>query len=191
MMINSYNAFAQNILNNRPISQRFSPTLNNPLLHSTPEAVTFELINTLNSKDSDSLSQFGSGFDDANFTQAQTNSSVDTNLQELPREREPERDTYIELLFINAKSSLFNIISEDGLTEMVTPDSDGMSLLTKAFQTQEQSDFQKIAAYNQNLLYHTTLSPVPATTTEKQSASDKIYELLAPLQIPEMQFATT
>ncbi len=67
MMINSYNTFAQNILNNRPVSQRFSPTLSNPLLHTTPDAVTFELINNLDSDDSGGLSQFESGLDDTNF----------------------------------------------------------------------------------------------------------------------------
>ncbi len=125
------------------------------------------------------------------FAQAQKNSNGEIGFQELPREREPERDTYLELLYINSQSSLFNILSEDSLTEMVDPDSDGMSLMATAFKTQDQSDFQKIAAYNQNLLYHTTLSPVPTAPAAKQSASDKIYDLLAPLQIPEMQFATT
>jgi hypothetical protein len=191
MMINTYNTFAQNLISNRPTAQKFSSNMDNPLLLSTPDALTFELINSLDSDDSGGLSQFESGLDNSNFSQVDKNSDSELGFSELVSQVANERDSYVELLFINAQYSAFNSLTEDGFMQMVSENSEGTSLMESVFQTQEPSDFQKIAAYNQNLLYHTRLSPAqPAQDEVFQDPSADIYDILAPLQTPEM-LATT
>lgn len=188
MMVSTYSAFAQSYINNRMPSQKFSSRMDNPLLHSTPDALTFELIDSLDSDRSGGLSQSESGLDNSNFHFMDRNNDDSIGYAELSARVETERNTYVELLFINSQYSAFSTLSEDGFLQMIDSESGGDSLMTTAFQTQERSDFQKIVALNQNLLYHTRLNPaVPTSTIEPEpvettpSLSSDLYQIIAPL----------
>jgi hypothetical protein len=188
MMINTYNSFAQNYINSRQSGQKFTSNMSNPLLLSTPEALTFELIGSLDSNNSRSLNQSESGLGNSDFSQVDKNSDGEIGFTELINRVETERNTYVELLFINSQYSAFGTLSEDGFMQILGMDSESSALMESALKTQERSDFQKITAYNQNLLYHTQLSPAqPAEAESFADPSANLYEIIAPLQALEMQ----
>ncbi len=194
MMINTtYNAFAQNLLSNRTSADKFSSNMDNPLLLSTPDALTFEMVSFLDSNSSGTLSQSEARLDNTDFAQVDQNQDNEISFTELAASLEAARNTYVELLFINSRYSAFNTLTENGFQEMVAVDSEGTTFMEKAFQTLELSDFQKVAAHKNNLLYHTLLNPVRPSAAEDEfpAPSSELYEIISPLQNLDMQGAAS
>jgi hypothetical protein len=190
MMINTYNSFAQNYINSRPSAQKLSANLSNPMLLSTPDALTFELINDLDSNNSDSLSWFEGKQQSAEFSQITKNENGEFSFSQLPPVQENERNTYLELMFINSNFSAFSTMSEDSFIALSESDSTGTPLMESVLQTIEPTFEQKLSAYESNLKYHTRLTPLTLEEEPETIApSDKIYEILAPLQALDMQTA--
>ncbi|MBF0446837.1 MAG: hypothetical protein HQL67_01410 [Magnetococcales bacterium] len=189
MIINTYSNFAQSYINTRQPSQKFSSTMSNPLLLSTPDALTFELIDSLDSDRSGGLRQSKSGLGNTDFPQTDNNSGSEIGFDERQQQVATERNTYLELLFINDRYSAFSGLSEDGFLQMINPDSDSNILMQDIFKTQERSDFQKLIAFNQSLGYHTRLDPVQSADpllsepeSEPNNPISELYAILAPLK---------
>jgi hypothetical protein len=199
MMINTYNSFTQNSVSRRLPNQNVSSNMKNPLLHSTPDSLTYELINALDSDSSGSLGQFESGLNNSDFAQMDGNSNGEIGFNELSSRVETERESYLELLFVNAQYSAFSALSEEGFFQMTQPDSESSTLMESTYAIQEQSDFQKVSAYIKNLSYHTRLNPAqPAqvesnteeSSTENSLAEDAdLHQIIAALKQRDMEAA--
>ncbi|MBF0194581.1 MAG: hypothetical protein HQL71_08480 [Magnetococcales bacterium] len=192
MMINTYNSFAQNYINSRTPTQKLSANISNPMLLSTPDALTFELINDLDSNNSDSLSWFDGSQQSAEFSQVTKNENGEFTFTELPKQTESERNTYLQLMFINSQFSAFSTMSEDSFIALSGSDSTGTPLMETVLKKAEPSFSQKMAAYENNLKYHTRLTPITLEEEEEepQKPSSNLYDLLAPLQKFDMQTAS-
>ncbi|MBF0455466.1 MAG: hypothetical protein HQL72_11705 [Magnetococcales bacterium] len=197
MIINTYNTFAHNVLNSRQPAQKYSTTSSNPLLHSTPEALTFQLIDALDSNSSGGLGHFESGLNNGHFSQVDQTSEEEVGFKDLTDRIANERNSYVELLFIHSPFSAFKALSEEGFAQMISADSEGNTLMETAFKTQDRSNFQKFSALNQNLLYHTLLNPaqpqLPPTETESgetaeipQESAPDLFEIIATLKEQEI-----
>ncbi|MBF0448973.1 MAG: hypothetical protein HQL67_12290 [Magnetococcales bacterium] len=196
MIVNTYSNFAQSYINTRQPAQKFSSTMSNPLLLSTPDALTFELIDSLDSDHSGGLGHSNSGLDNAEFSQLENNSGGEVGFDERQQQVSTERNTYVELLFINARYSAFSGLSEDGYLQMVDANSENSNLMQDIFKTQERSDFQKLTAFNHSLGYHTRLDPVQQTASaplpdpeSEANPISELYAILAPLKELEAQAA--
>ncbi|MBF0445504.1 MAG: hypothetical protein HQL68_07930 [Magnetococcales bacterium] len=193
MMVNTYNSFAQNYINSRSSAQKLSANLSNPMLLSTPEALTFEFINSLDSNNSDSLSWFEGKQQSAEFSQITKNENGEFSFTQLPQIQENERDTYLQLMFINSQFSAFSTMSEDSFIALSEADSTGTPLMETVLQKIEPSYSQKMAAFANNLKYHTRLTPLTLEEEEPEAPapSTNIYDILAPLQELDMQTAVS
>ncbi|MBF0382384.1 MAG: hypothetical protein HQL69_15285 [Magnetococcales bacterium] len=192
MMINTYNSFAQNYINSRPAVQKLSANLTSPTPLSTPEALTFEFINDLGSNNSDSLSWFDGRQQASEFSQITKNENGEFTFKEIPANNENERDTYLQLMFINSQFSAFSTMSEDSFIALSESDSTGAPVMESVLKTIEPSYSQKMAAYEENLKYHTRLTPLELLEEEPEQPepSFNLQDILAPLQELDMQTAT-
>ncbi len=186
MVINSYSSFAQNIINSRPSAQKFtSNTSDNPLLLSTPEALTFELIDNLDSNHSGGLSQSESELNDSDFARTDKNSDGEISFLELSNQVAKERKSYVDLLYINNRYSAYATLSQEGFSQVIGMDSEGISLLENTFKSQDRSSFQKLQLYSKNLSFHTLLTPAKPTPAPTPEPPSELYQLIAPLKAAE------